>query len=249
MAAVQICPDPINIRQIKNNLEIVYENISQAAIRSGRKPDEVKLVVVTKTHPVETVQMVIEAGAQHIGENYIEEARDKLAMIDNPDNCFWHMIGHVQSRKSSQVVEYFDYLHSLDSLKLAQRLDTQANSKGVKLPVMFEFNVSGEESKSGWQAVDEDNWKELLPVIESVVSLGNLQVRGLMTMPPYTIQPEEARQYYQKLSRLQIYLRNHIPVIDWNELSMGMSGDYQVAVEEGATWVRIGQAILGARRT
>ncbi len=240
--------DPEVQAQIKRNLEFVQENIDKAARRAGRSPAEVKLLVVTKTHPLDIVECVIAAGAIDLGENYVEEARDKISALNQYSRCTWHMIGHVQSRKSNQVVEYFDYLHSLDSVKLAQHLNTHALEQCKILPVLLEFNLSGEERKSGWQAGAESEWEVLLPEIETVIALPNLRVCGLMTMPPYFENPEDARPYFRRLYRLRDLFKREFKHIDWQELSMGMSGDYEVAIEEGASWVRIGQAILGARQ-
>lgn len=239
--------DPKVRAQIKRNLEFVHENIEKAARRVGRLPDEVKLLVVTKTHPLDIIECVIAAGASDLGENYVEEASDKIIALEHTSRCTWHMIGHIQSRKSNQVVEYFDYLHSLDSLKLAQRLNAQAIEHDKILPVFLEFNLSGEDSKSGWIVGMEGEWEALLPEIESVIKLPHLRICGLMTMPPYFENPEDARPYFRRLNRLREFFQREFKHNDWQELSMGMSGDYEVAIEEGATWVRIGQAILGAR--
>ena len=233
--------------QIRRNLDIVQERIVNAAQKAGRTPGEIKLLVVTKTHPVEIIEYVLEAGANNLGENYVEEARGKIIALEQYSQCKWHMIGHVQSRKSSQVVEYFNFIHSLDSVKLAQRLSAQAREKNKTLPVFLEFNLSDEDSKSGWRFNSETNLEALLPDLEKVINLENLQVCGLMTMPPYFENPEHARPYFRKLYRLRELLQRKFQYVDWKELSMGMSGDFEVAIEEGATWVRIGQAILGAR--
>ena len=178
----------------------------------------------------------------------MEEAREKILAVKTESDCHWHMIGHVQSRKSNQVVEFFDYVHSLDSMKLALRLNTHASTLNKVLPVFLEFNLSGEESKSGWQSWNEDEWRALLLEIDAIMQLSNLRVCGLMTMPPYFDNPEDARPYFRKLNNLRGYFMRQLKIADLLELSMGMSGDYEVAIEEGATWVRIGQAILGPRR-
>ncbi len=157
------------------------------------------------------------------------------------------MIGHVQSRKAQLVVRHFSLVHSPDSLHVAQRLDRAASQAGRRLPVLLELNVGGEASKHGWQAADEAAWAALLPEINMVTALPNLRIRGLMTMPPLSPDPEAARPYFQKLRRLQEFLVQRVPQAEWNELSMGTSADYEVAVEEGATLVRVGQAILGPR--
>ena len=157
------------------------------------------------------------------------------------------MIGHLQSRKAELVCEHFNYLHSLDRLKLANRLNRFAAEKGVILPVLLQFNMSGEITKSGWQAVDESRWKDLVSELSSILQLPNLSVKGLMTMAPYGSDPEEARPVFVALRRLRDYLAEQFPQATWQELSMGMSSDYKVAVQEGATLLRVGSAILGTR--
>ncbi len=223
--------------------------ISAAAGKSGRDAGAVRLVVVTKLQPVETIRAAIEAGATILGENYPEEAAGKIEQIGPQSGVEWHMIGHVQSRKAQIVAQRFDLIHSLDSLRLAQRLDRAAGEARRKLPALLEFNVSGEKSKHGWDAADESGWGGLLDDVNLIAGLGNLQVRGMMTMPPLSTDPEEARGYFQKLRRLRDFLAKRAPRVTWDELSMGTSADFTVAVEEGATLVRVGQAILGPRPT
>jgi pyridoxal phosphate enzyme (YggS family) len=157
------------------------------------------------------------------------------------------MIGHIQSRKASLVAQHFSLVHSLDSLKLAQRVNRSAAELGHLLPVLLEFNVSGEKSKHGWEASDESHWRELLTEINAIAALPSLKIRGLMTMPPLSTDPESGRIYFRKLRRLRDFLSRQVPQTQWVELSMGTSADFTVAVEEGATLVRIGQAILGPR--
>ncbi len=232
---------------IRERYKRVCAAITAAARRSGRDADAVRLVVVTKLHPVETVRAAIEAGAKILGENYAEEGADKIQKLGSQSGVEWHMIGHVQSRKALLVAQHFRLVHSLDSLHLAQRLDRAASQVGRRIQVLLEFNVGGEASKHGWQASDEESWPALLPEINTVAGLPNLRVRGLMTMPPLSADPEAARQYFRKLRRLQGLLARRAPQAEWEELSMGTSADFEVAVEEGATLVRIGQAILGPR--
>ena len=221
--------------------------VSAAARKGGRDADAVRLVVVTKTQPLETVRAAIEAGAQILGENYAEEAADKIAAVGLQSGVEWHMIGHVQSRKAGLVAQHFDLIHSLDSLRLAERLNRAALEAGRTLPVLLEFNVSGEKSKHGWTAADEAEWAGLTGEVQAVAALTSLRVRGLMTMPPLSTDPEAARSYFQRLRRLRDFLAASVPQAEWHELSMGTSADFAVAVEEGATLVRVGQAILGPR--
>ncbi|MBI5702999.1 MAG: YggS family pyridoxal phosphate-dependent enzyme [Chloroflexota bacterium] len=233
---------------IRERYHFTLEQIASAARRSGRSPEDVRLVVVTKSQPLEVVQAAIEAGVRILGENYPEEGVTKIQSIPPQSGVEWHMIGHVQSRKARLVAEHFALLHSLDSLKLAQRLDRFAAEQNRLLPVLLEFNVGGEESKSGWNASDESLWDAFLPDVEAIVDLPHLRVQGLMTMPPLTADPNDARRFFQRLRRLRDHLASLFPQADWHELSMGTSADYPVAVEEGATLVRVGTAIVGARK-
>jgi len=232
---------------IQENLHRVLERITQAAHAAGRDPDGVRLVVVTKGHPIEAVQEVIAAGAELLGENYVEEGIRKQQACGVTAPVHWHMIGHVQSRKARLVCEHFDWLHSLDSLKLARRLDSFAGELGRRLPVLLECNVSGETTKFGWTAWQAEAWPDLLPALAEVTALPNLSVRGLMTMAPFLEAPEQARPFFLCLRRLQDFLAYRLTQVDWGELSMGMSGDFEAAIQEGATLVRIGTAIMGAR--
>lgn len=223
------------------------ERIATAERRSGRAPGSARLVVVTKSQPMETVRAALEAGVKILGENYPEEAVDKIAAI-SASNAEWHMIGHVQSRKADLIPANFALLHSLDSLKLATRLDRFAAQAGRVLPVLLEFNVGEEASKFGWAASDKARWPDLLPELNMVLKFSNLAVRGIMTMPPLYEDPERTRPYFQKLRRLRDFLAQNFPAADWSELSMGTSADFEAAVEEGATLVRVGTAIVGPRQ-
>jgi pyridoxal phosphate enzyme (YggS family) len=235
------------VNSIRENYENVLDQIADAARKSDRKPDNIRLVVVTKTQPIEIVQAAVEAGVRIFGENYPEEGVMKIQSLPVQSGVEWHMIGHVQSRKARLVADHFALLHSLDSLKLAQRLDRFAGEINRTLPVLLEFNVGGEESKSGWDVTDESRWNVLLPELSSIVDLPHLRVQGLMTMPPLGTDPEDSRRFFQRLRLLRDRLASHFPQADWRELSMGTSMDYRVAVEEGATLVRVGTAIVGAR--
>lgn len=231
---------------ISEKYQLVLERVAAAAHSVSREADSIRLVVVTKGHPVELVQEVIEAGARILGENYVEEAQAKIEACEG-SGAEWHMIGHVQSRKASPVVELFDYVHSLDRIKIARRFDRFTKEKGRKMPVLLECNVSGEESKYGWQAWREEAWDDVAGKIGPVLGLPNLEVRGLMTMAPLVDDPEMARPYFRRLRKLRDYLRERYPGTTWDELSMGMSNDFEAAIQEGATLVRIGTAIMGPR--
>ncbi len=239
---------PELVSSIRENYQYTLDLIASAAHKSGRDPGEVRLVVVTKSQPLEVVQAAIEAGIRILGENYPEEAVRKIQSLAGQSGVEWHMIGHVQSRKARLVADHFALLHSLDSLKLAQRLDRFAAEANSVLPVLLEFNVGGEESKAGWEASDESQWEALFPAVSSILELSNLQVQGLMTMPPLETEPEDSRRFFQRLRRLRDRLASQFPQAIWRELSMGTSADYPVAVEEGASLVRVGTAIVGARK-
>jgi pyridoxal phosphate enzyme (YggS family) len=234
-------------KSIRERYLFTLDKIAAAARGAGRDPDAVKLVVVTKSQPLEVVRAAMEAGALILGENYPEEGVTKIQSLQGFSAVEWHMIGHVQSRKAQIVAKNFNLIHSLDGFKLANRLNRFAGEEGRALPVLMEFNVGGEESKSGWPASDESRWNELTGDIEAILALPNLNVRGLMAMPPIGENAEFSRPFFKKLVNLQEYLSSQFPQADFSELSMGTSMDYEVAVEEGATLVRVGTAILGAR--
>jgi pyridoxal phosphate enzyme (YggS family) len=193
------------------------------------------------------MEAAVEAGIRVFGENYPEEAREKIGHFHGVEGIEWHMIGHLQSRKARLVVESFQWLHSLDSLHLAEKLNAALASSRKSLRVLIEMNVSGEESKFGWPALDENQWGSLIPDFEKLAGYPQLNICGLMTMPPFSEDPEEARPYFGKLRRLRDFLEGRLPVIKIPELSMGTSADFLAAVKEGATFVRVGQAILGSR--
>jgi len=241
-------PMPDIVKFIRENYLRSLDQIAVAARKNNRDPNEIRLVVVTKTQPLEIIQAAMEAGVRILGENYPEEAVTKIQSIPPQSGVEWHMIGHVQSRKARLVAEHFELLHSLDSLKLAQRLDRFAAEQNRILPVLLEFNVGGEETKSGWDASDESQWENFLPEINSLLELPNLTVHGLMTMPPLETDPDQVRRFFQRLRLLRDHLAVNFPRVDWHELSMGTSADFTVAVEEGATLVRVGTAIVGARK-
>jgi hypothetical protein len=225
----------------------VLERITHAAGNAGRNPDMVRLVVVTKGHPLDAALRAVQAGARLLGENYAEEGAEKALGMGEVPGLEWHMIGHVQSRKAKLVCDHFTCVHSLDSLKLAERLNRLAGERGKRLPVLLECNVSGEASKYGFDAAREQDWPALAAQLEALQVCTNLEVRGLMTMAPYGSEPEAARPIFRKLRRLREALQQRLPELCWEELSMGMSGDFEAAIQEGATLVRLGEAILGPR--
>ena len=238
---------PDLVASIHENYQSTLDQIASAARRSNRTPDEIRLVVVTKSQPVEVIRAALEAGVRIFGENYPEEAVTKIQSLPAESGVEWHMIGHVQSRKARLVADHFVLLHSLDSLKLAQRLERFSAERNRVLPVLLEFNVGGEESKAGWDASEKSRWGTLLAEVAPILDLPHLRVQGLMTMPPLETNPQDARLFFQRLRDLRDALAAQFPQADWRELSMGTSADYAVAVEEGATLVRVGTAIVGAR--
>jgi len=224
------------------------ERIASAAKRVGRDPQTVKLVVVTKSQSLNVVKAAVEAGVKILGENYPEEGATKIQSLRDFSAVEWHMIGHVQSRKAKIVAQNFNFLHSLDGSRLASRLNRFCAEAGRILPTLLEFNVGEEDSKSGWPAWDEKRWPEFLGDIASIAAQPYLQVRGLMTMPPIGGNAESSRPFFQRVRRLREYLCLHFPQLDLAEMSMGTSMDYEVAIEEGATMVRVGTAIVGPRQ-
>ena len=232
---------------IQDNYQQILGRIEKTARRAGRSPTEIRMVVVTKTQPADVIKMLINAGAMDFGENYIEEALPKIQSLELNKELRWHMIGHVQSRKALSVCQYFQYLHSADNSKLAERLSKFCLTLDKRLPVWLEFNVSGEESKYGWNVTAINNWEIILPEIEKILALPNLDILGVMTVPPFSKNPEDSRPYYKQLRKFKEYLIDHFQLTGFQELSMGMSSDFEVAIQEGSTCVRIGQAILGPR--
>jgi len=224
--------------EIRENYIRVMERIEKAARRVGRDQKEVKLVAVSKTVEVDRIKEAIEAGVSILGENYVQEAQKKIEEIGRL--VAWHFIGHLQSNKAKYAVRLFDMIHSIDSLALAEELNRRAEQVGQVAKVMIEVNISGEATKFG---TDEE---KVFSIVRRILNLGHLSLEGLMTMPPYFDLPEMSRPYYNKLRELkERMVREGIPL---KELSMGMSNDFEIAIEEGATYVRVGTAIFGERR-
>jgi hypothetical protein len=225
---------------IRDNLLRVLERMDQAAGRAGRDPGEIKLVAVSKTIESARIQEAIEAGVTILGENYVQEAREKIEKIGH--GVQWHMIGHLQKNKAKHTVTLFDYIHSLDGISLAQEIDRRAGQKGIRVRALVEVNLSGETSKFGIAS------EAVMDLVRHVALLKHISIEGLMTMPPYFDEPEKARPYFIRLRELRDRIREEgIEGVRMDELSMGMSGDFEVAIEEGATMVRVGTAIFGER--
>ena len=240
---------------LASDLARVRERMSEAALRVGRDPAQVTLVAVTKTHPAEVIVAAYQAGVRHFGENRAEEGVLKIPVINatiSVPRPIWHMVGHVQSRKAQAVAAHFDYVHSVDRLKVANRLSRFAQEAEKSLPVFLECNVSGEETKSGFdlQGWEQDvtKRKAFFATVGEILPLPALSVDGLMTMAPFVADSETVRPVFASLRALRDALRERFPAQDWRHLSMGMTDDFEVAIEEGATMVRVGRAIFGRRR-
>jgi hypothetical protein len=225
---------------IADNLKMVTDRIASAAKRSGRDLPYVKLVVVTKTVDVDRIREAVDAGALILGENRVQEAKEKIEKLG--PIASWHLIGHLQTNKAKYAVKLFYLIHSVDSLELAKEIDKQAAKIGKVQDVLIEVSISGEASKAG---VASENAAAL---VKGAAKLKNISIKGLMTMPPYSDSPEDSRPYFKKLRELsESVASENIPGVSMKELSMGMSGDFEVAIEEGATMVRVGTAIFGGR--
>ncbi len=226
---------------IRENIARVEERISAACRRSGRRREDVRLVAVSKTHPPESIRAAVEAGLHDFGENRVQEAKSKISQLADL-RITWHLIGHLQSNKARPARELFHWIHSVDSLHLAEKL-SQASVPGcLRLPVLIEVNLGGEASKEGVPAADA------VALADQISHYPSLELRGLMLIPPFLENPEEVRPYFRQLRVLAGEIeRQNISKISRRELSMGMSHDFEVAIEEGATMVRIGTAIFGPR--
>ena len=225
---------------IRENIEKVRGTIAEAALRSGRNPSDIRLMAVTKTVDDDRIMEAIDCGVDIVGENYVQEGKRKIEKMGK--TVEWHMIGHLQSNKAKYAVRLFDMIHSVDRMGLAQELDKRSRNAGMKSKILIEVNVSGEETKSGVPK------EQAISLVKDIATLENLSIRGVMTMPPWFDDPEDARPYFVALRELRDRIvEEKIEGVEMAELSMGMSGDYPVAVEEGATIVRIGRTIFGER--
>jgi pyridoxal phosphate enzyme (YggS family) len=234
---------------IAENYARVCEHLAAAARLAGREPESARLVAVSKGRPLSAIRELYELGQRDFGENRVEEASDKISPARRDGlEITWHMIGHIQSRKARAVAAEFAWVHSVDSASLAERLSRTAGEAGRTLPILLECNISGEEGKYGLAAnqfeTDPAQWEALCAAVETILARPHLQVRGLMTMAPVVPEPELARPVFKQLRKLRDRLAERFPAADWRELSMGMTDDFEPAVEEGATMVRIGRAIF-----
>ena len=225
---------------IKDNVAEVEANIQKACERAGRSRDEVTLIAVSKTKPVSDIYEVMETGIKDYGENKVQELCDKIETISEPLN--WHMIGHLQRNKVKYIVDKVRMIHSVDSLRLAQQISSEAVKKGVDVDILIEVNVAEEASKFGLST------EAVIQLAEDISKLPAVHIRGLMTVAPFTENPEDNRPYFRNLRQLAVDIaRKNIDNVTMNELSMGMTGDYEVAIEEGATMVRVCTGIFGTR--
>ncbi|MBF0241363.1 MAG: YggS family pyridoxal phosphate-dependent enzyme [Desulfamplus sp.] len=240
------------MQSIKDRLATIKTQIADAAKICGREPEEITLVAVSKKKSVDTVLDAINSGVKIFGENYIQEATDKIDAIRQKIgqkidlDIKWHFIGHLQSNKAKVAVKYFDLIHTVDSIKLAQEIDRQAEKIGKIQDILIQVNISQEETKSGTEADDA------ISLVESISTLKSLSLKGLMGMPPFFDEPERARPYFRELAKIRdriekMRITSISNSISMEHLSMGMSGDFQVAIEEGSTMVRIGTSIFGTR--
>lgn len=242
----------IDSAAIAHNIQQVQAHMAEACQRAGRSVADVTLVAVSKFQPTEAVLAAFEAGVTHFGENRAEDAVEKIAQVAQQASkpITWHMIGHVQSRKAKLIYPAFSLVHSVDSLKLAQKLAQYAQETGQTARILLEVNISGESSKEGLPAYDWQRnlsvQRELWRSVESILSVPNVRVEGLMTMAPYEAQPEATRPVFRSLAALRERLAHDFGQL-FSTLSMGMTNDYPVAIEEGATLVRVGRAIFGER--
>ncbi len=237
-------PTPVPAPDIAANLGRVRARMAAAAQRAGRRADQVTLIAVSKTEPMTAIQTALSQGQHDFGENRLEELWDKVRQAQKlglAEQIRWHVIGNIQSRKSSLALGPFALIHAVDRLKIAERLSRDAARTGCVLSVLLEVNVSGEASKHGFTP------DQLRRELAQLAALPALRIQGLMTMAPFVADPEETRPIFRSLAQLQQELAAAHPLLDLRHLSMGMTNDFEVAIEEGATMVRIGTAIFGAR--
>lgn len=225
---------------VADNYRIIKEQVTQTAIQSGRNPEDITLIAVSKTKPLSDIEELIHIGVEDFGENKVQELCDKFEQVSKPVR--FHQIGHLQTNKVKYVVDKAYMIHSLDSLKLAREIEKEAKKKNIVSQVLIEVNVAQEESKFGLKL------DEVIPFLEEIKNLEHIHVNGLMTIAPFVENPEENRKYFRALKQLSLdIICKNIDNIDMNVLSMGMTNDYKVAIEEGATMVRVGTAIFGHR--
>lgn len=236
---------------IDANLARLNERIAAAAARAGRAPEEITLLAVTKTLPAERIRESLSAGLRQFGENRVKEAEPKIRWFQERDIALkWHMVGHLQRNKARAAIHLFDMIDSVDSLRLAREISRRCEAAEIIMPVLLEVNVSGEASKYGFLVQEGKREQEdlLLSAVEEIAVLPNLELQGLMTMAPFGAREEVLRSCFGRLRSLLDTLKGSFGDIDWRHLSMGMTDDFEVAIEEGATMIRVGRAIFGERK-
>ncbi len=225
---------------LQDNLKEIENRVQAACERAGRSRDEVTLIAVSKTKPIEDLTEIYNAGVRDFGENKVQELTDKIEKM--PKDIKWHMIGHLQRNKVKYIIDKVELIHSVDSFRLAEEINIQAKKKGIVVPILVEVNIAEEESKFG---VSKEDAMEL---VKQIATLDGLTVKGLMSIAPYVVDSEENRPYFHKIKDLSVDISNeNIDNVSMDILSMGMSGDFEVAIEEGATMVRVGTGIFGER--
>ncbi|MBE5897448.1 MAG: YggS family pyridoxal phosphate-dependent enzyme [Lachnospiraceae bacterium] len=225
---------------LQDNLKEIENRVQAACERAGRSRDEVTLIAVSKTKPIEDLTEIYNAGVRNFGENKVQELTDKIEKM--PNDIKWHMIGHLQRNKVKYIIDKVELIHSVDSFRLAEEINIQAKKKGIVVPILVEVNIADEESKFG---VSKEDAMEL---VKQIATLDGLTVKGLMSIAPYVVDSEENRPYFHKIKDLSVDISNeNIDNVSMDILSMGMSGDFEVAIEEGATMVRVGTGIFGER--
>jgi PLP dependent protein len=243
------------IDELRANIASIRARIDAAAERAGRDPARVRLVAVSKTHPPELLRAAVAAGVLDFGENRVQEADSKVEALKELSDLRWHLIGHLQRNKVRRAVAIFDIVHSLDSVRLAQSLDRVIGEGAAgareRLAVLLQINIAGEAQKEGFDLAgglsNSARLDDFLEDVAQIVELRHLEIRGLMTIAPYAADPEDVRPIFRGLRELRDELARRLPDVTWDDLSMGMTGDFEVAVEEGATLVRVGRAIFGQR--
>lgn len=225
---------------IRENLNIVEQTVTASCKKAGRRREEVTLIAVSKTKPLSDLQEAYEAGVRDFGENKVQELIDKIPAL--PSDIRWHMIGHLQRNKVKYIIGKVSMIHSVDSLRLAEEISKEAVRKDTEVDILIEVNAAGEESKYGVTL------EEAPELVRQIASLPGIHIKGLMTIAPFTEKPEDNRSFFRKLMQLSVDIeRKNIDNVDMAVLSMGMTGDYTVAIEEGATCVRVGTGIFGER--
>ncbi|MBI5305067.1 MAG: YggS family pyridoxal phosphate-dependent enzyme [Chloroflexi bacterium] len=240
---------------LEKNLQAIHTRIANAASHANRDPREITLVAVSKTFPADAILAAHALGIAHFGENRVEEASEKIPSVtrqlsNHPtaiaqlSNITWHLIGHLQSRKVKDAVALFDFVHSIDSVSLAQKLNARAAEIGKRIPILLEVNISGESTKYGFAPSPRESFND---AVREIIALDHLDTQGLMTVAPIVASPDAARPYFRALRELRDELRARFPTQPWQHLSMGMTDDFESAILEGATILRIGRAIFGER--